>query len=67
VLKHHPDKRMAAGEQVLPECDYFACIVKAFEILSSPTGRIAYDSVDHLFDNYVPPKTLSSGENFFVV
>jgi DnaJ family protein C protein 2 len=67
VLRHHPDKRMAAGEVVLPECDYFACIVKAFEILSTQIGRYSYDSVDPLFDNYVPPKTLSSGEDFFVV
>lgn len=65
VLKHHPDKRMGAGEQVNPECDYFACIVKAFETLTGK--RQAYDSIDPTFDNYVPPKTITSKDDFFTV
>lgn len=55
---------MGAGEQVNPECDYFACIVKAFETLTSK--RSAYDSIDPTFDNYVPPKTLVK-DDFFTV
>lgn len=65
VLKHHPDKRMGAGEQVNPECDYFACIVKAFETLTGK--RQAYDSIDPDFDNYIPSKTLSPKDDFFTV
>ncbi|ODM90339.1 DnaJ subfamily C member 2 [Orchesella cincta] len=68
VLKHHPDKRQSAGEFVNTEDgDYFSCIVKAYEILSNPAKRRAYDSVDPLFDNYTPPKTLKSPEDFFTI
>lgn len=67
VLKHHPDKRQAAGEKVNPEGDYFACIVKAYEILSNVPKRQAYDSVDPLFDNYNPPKSVKSPDEFFSV
>lgn len=67
VLRHHPDKRMGNGEVVIPECDYFACIVKAFETLSNPGRRRAYDSIDPTFDNFVPPKALSASDNFFTV
>ncbi|CAL8121029.1 unnamed protein product [Orchesella dallaii] len=66
VLKHHPDKRQAAGEYVnTDEGDYFSCIVKAYEILSSPLKRRAYDSIDPFFDKYTPPKSVSSPEEFF--
>lgn len=68
VLRHHPDKRQAAGETINPEGDYFACIVKAYEILSNPLKRRAYDSVDPLFDDYTPNKTaVKSPEDFFSV
>ncbi|ODM90758.1 DnaJ subfamily C member 2 [Orchesella cincta] len=67
VLKHHPDKRQAAGELINTEGDYFACIVKAYEILSNPAKRRAYDSVDPLFDDYTPPKSVKSPEEFFTV
>lgn len=33
VLKHHPDKRKAQGEDVRTDDDYFTCITKAYEIL----------------------------------
>ncbi|CAB4060282.1 DNAJC2 [Lepeophtheirus salmonis] len=33
VLRHHPDKRRAAGEEIRENDDYFTCITKAFDIL----------------------------------
>ncbi|XP_051544413.1 dnaJ homolog subfamily C member 2 [Myxocyprinus asiaticus] len=67
VLKHHPDKRKAAGEQIVEgDNDYFTCITKAIEILSDPVKRRAFDSVDPTFDNTVPSKA-EGKENFFVV
>lgn len=36
VLKHHPDKRKAAGEQIGEgDNDYFTCITKGKQITSS--------------------------------
>ncbi|XP_033831939.1 dnaJ homolog subfamily C member 2 [Periophthalmus magnuspinnatus] len=67
VLKHHPDKRKAAGEQIVEgDNDYFTCITKAIEILSDPVKRRAFDSVDPTFDNMVPSKS-EGKENFFEV
>ncbi|XP_071374618.1 dnaJ homolog subfamily C member 2 [Centroberyx affinis] len=65
VLKHHPDKRKAAGEQIVEgDNDYFTCITKAIETLSDPVKRRAFDSVDPTFDNAVPSKS-EGKENFF--
>uniref|UniRef100_A0A3P8Z7F9 DnaJ homolog subfamily C member 2 n=1 Tax=Esox lucius TaxID=8010 RepID=A0A3P8Z7F9_ESOLU len=65
VLKHHPDKRKAAGEKIVEgDNDYFTCITKAIEILSDPVKRRAFDSVDPTFDNSVPSKG-EGKENFF--
>ncbi|XP_077449548.1 dnaJ homolog subfamily C member 2 [Stigmatopora argus] len=67
VLKHHPDKRKAAGEQISEgDNDYFTCITKAIETLSDPVKRRAFDSVDPTFDNGVPSKG-EGKENFFRV
>ncbi|TRZ01778.1 hypothetical protein DNTS_025602 [Danionella cerebrum] len=67
VLKHHPDKRKAAGEQIVEgDNDYFTCITKAIETLSDPLKRRAFDSVDPTFDNTVPSKA-EGKENFFEV
>ncbi|KAM4677643.1 dnaJ homolog subfamily C member 2 [Discoglossus pictus] len=67
VLKHHPDKRKAAGEQIVEgDNDYFTCITKANEILSDPVKRRAFDSIDPTFDNSVPSKS-EGKENFFEV
>jgi len=54
VLKHHPDKRKANGEEVKEDDDYFTCIIKAYEILSVPSKRRSYDSVDPEFDDTLP-------------
>lgn len=67
VLKHHPDKRKAAGEQIVEgDNDYFTCITKAMEILSDPVKRRAFDSVDPTWDNTVPSKA-EGKEKFFEV
>lgn len=54
VLKHHPDKRKALGEDIRTDDDYFTCITMAYETLGNLTKRRSYDSVDPEFDNAVP-------------
>ncbi|KAJ8960173.1 hypothetical protein NQ318_003896 [Aromia moschata] len=54
VLKHHPDKRKALGEEIKADDDYFTCITMAYETLGNPIRRRAYDSVDPEFDNNLP-------------
>lgn len=67
VLKHHPDKRKAAGEPIKEgDNDYFTCITKAYEMLSDPAKRRAFNSVDPTFDNSVPSKS-EAKDNFFQV
>lgn len=54
VLRHHPDKRKANGEEIKEDDDYFTCITKAFDVLGVPHKRKAYDSVDPTIDDEVP-------------
>ena len=63
VLKHHPDKRAAAGGA--DDDAHFKCIQKAAEILLDPVKRRQYDSVDE-DANVDPPgkKQLAKG-NFY--
>lgn len=42
VLKHHPDKRKALGEDVRPDDDYFTCITKAYETLGKTFNKQLY-------------------------
>ncbi|CAL4078225.1 unnamed protein product, partial [Meganyctiphanes norvegica] len=67
VLKHHPDKRSGAGEEILADDDYFTNITKAYETLGVPNKRRAYDSVDPLFDDDVPSVKEKNKERFFEV
>ncbi|KAL6252287.1 Zuotin [Rhinocladiella similis] len=54
VLKHHPDKKTAAG---IEENDsFFKCIQKAHEILTDPVKRRQFDSVDEAADVDPPSK-----------
>lgn len=53
VLKFHPDKRKAKGEEV-HEDDFFTCITRAYEILGNTKSRRSYDSVDPEFDDNLP-------------
>jgi len=66
VLKHHPDKRRAAGEETKDDDDYFSCITKAFEILGNPSKRKSFDSVDPTFNDDIPDAMKKdSKEDFF--
>lgn len=67
VLRHHPDKRKAMGEEIRPDDDYFTCITKAWEILGNPRNRRSYDSVDPVFDDTVPSNNEYSRNNFYEV
>jgi DnaJ family protein C protein 2 len=42
VLRHHPDKRRGAGEDIREDDDYFTCITKAFEQVSSDFRLVKY-------------------------
>lgn len=66
VLRHHPDKRRGAGEEVRDGDDYFTNITKAHEMLGDPIKRRAYDSVDPEFDDKVPGDKLNNKEFFEV-
>ncbi|XP_045483429.1 dnaJ homolog subfamily C member 2 [Harmonia axyridis] len=66
VLKHHPDKRKAKGEEIKSDDDYFTCITMANETLGNALKRRSYDSVDPEFDNNIPlPSEIKN--NFFEV
>jgi len=67
VLKHHPDKRKAAGEDIKVDDDYFSCITKAFEILGNPATRRAFDSVDPTFNDDIPEVLKKDKENFISI
>merc|ERR1712112_81551 len=68
VLKHHPDKRRAAGEETKDDDDYFSCITKAFEILGNPVKRKAFDSVDPTFVDDIPDAfKKDSKDDFFEI
>uniref|UniRef100_A0A240PL09 Uncharacterized protein n=1 Tax=Anopheles epiroticus TaxID=199890 RepID=A0A240PL09_9DIPT len=54
VLKHHPDKRKALGENVKQDDDYFHCITMAYETLGTLKNRRAFDSIDPEFDDSLP-------------
>ncbi|RVX75466.1 hypothetical protein B0A52_00819 [Exophiala mesophila] len=55
VLKHHPDKKAAAGQG--DENDsFFKCIQRAHEILTDPVKRRQFDSVDEAADVEPPTK-----------
>ena len=66
VLKHHPDKRRAAGEQINQDDDYFTCITKAWENLGTPLARRAFDSADPEFDDDIPSAS-SVSKGFYKV
>lgn len=63
VLKHHPDKRAAAGGA--EDDSFFKCIQKAFEVLTDPTKRRQFDSVDEHADVEPPSKKKTQSGNFY--
>ena len=70
VLRHHPDKKKSttdSSDKKLSDEDFFACITIANDILSNKEKRQAYDSVDPLFDDSIPPVNANSKSNFIDV
>ncbi|KAJ2905656.1 Zuotin [Zalerion maritima] len=63
VLKHHPDKKAAAGKA--EDDSFFKCIQKATEILLDPVKRRQYDSVDEEADVDPPTKKQLQKGNFY--
>ncbi|TDZ29219.1 Zuotin [Colletotrichum trifolii] len=63
VLKHHPDKKAAAG--VVDDDNFFKCIQKATEVLLDPVKRRQYDSVDERADVDPPTKKQLAKGNFY--
>lgn len=54
VLKHHPDKKAASGQDEGDQ--FFKCIQRATDILLDPVKRRQYDSVDENADKEPPSK-----------
>ncbi len=54
VLKHHPDKKAASGEDEGDQ--FFKCIQRAHEILTDPVKRRQFDSCDEEADVNPPGK-----------
>ena len=63
VLKHHPDKKAAAGRA--DDDNFFKCIQKATEILLDPVKRRQFDSVDDKLDRDPPTKKALAKGNFY--
>ncbi len=67
-MRYHPDKQKQSGQDSKnEEKDFFACITKAFDILSDPVKRRSYDSIDPTFNDDVPSVSESSKKNFYKV
>lgn len=64
VLRHHPDKKAAAG-QTDENDSFFKCIQKATEILLDPQRRRQFDSVDEAANIDPPSKKDSQKPNKF--
>lgn len=62
-MKHHPDKKAAAGGT--EDDSFFKCIQKATEVLLDPVKRRQYDSVDESADVEPPSKKQTQKGNFF--
>ncbi|XP_050503412.1 dnaJ homolog subfamily C member 2-like [Diabrotica virgifera virgifera] len=54
VLKQHPDKHKALGEEIKTDDDYVTCITMVYETIGNISRRRAYDSFDPQFDNDLP-------------
>jgi DnaJ family protein C protein 2 len=63
VLKHHPDKKAAAGNDEGDQ--FFKCIQKATEVLSDPVRRRQFDSVDENAEVEPPSKKVTQKGNFY--
>lgn len=63
VLRHHPDKKAAAGAS--EDDSFFKCIQKANEILLDPIKRRQFDSIDEAADVDPPSKKQAQKSGFF--
>jgi DnaJ family protein C protein 2 len=63
VLKHHPDKKAAAGR--VDDDNFFKCIQKATEVLLDPVKRRQFDSIDEKAEVDPPSKKQLSKGNFY--
>lgn len=63
VLRHHPDKKAAAGNT--EDDSFFKCIQKATEVLLDPVKRRQFDSVDENADVEPPSKKETQKGNFY--
>ncbi|KAK3336367.1 DnaJ domain-containing protein [Cercophora scortea] len=63
VLKHHPDKKAAAGRT--EDDNFFKCIQKATEVLLDPVKRRQFDSVDEEAEVEPPTKKQLANGNFY--
>ncbi|SPO07321.1 probable zuotin [Cephalotrichum gorgonifer] len=63
VLKHHPDKKAAAGRT--EDDNFFKCIQKATEVLLDPVKRRQFDSVDEAAEVDPPSKKQLAKGNFY--
>ncbi|TAQ84070.1 hypothetical protein B7494_g7606 [Chlorociboria aeruginascens] len=63
VLRHHPDKKAAAGNT--EDDSFFKCIQKASEILLDPVKRRQFDSVDEAADVEPPTKRQTKDGKFY--
>ncbi|KAI9683067.1 MAG: hypothetical protein M1829_005858 [Trizodia sp. TS-e1964] len=64
VLRHHPDKKAAAGDRTEDD-SFFKCIQKATEILLDPVKRRQFDSVDENANVEPPTKKETLKGNFY--
>jgi DnaJ family protein C protein 2 len=66
VLKHHPDKKAAAGRT--EDDNFFKCIQKANEVLLDPSKRRQFDSIDEKAEVEPPSKKdlqAKNGKNYY--
>ncbi|RKU42614.1 Ribosome-associated chaperone, variant 2 [Coniochaeta pulveracea] len=66
VLKHHPDKKAAAGRT--EDDNFFKCIQKANEVLLDPVKRRQFDSIDEKAEVEPPSKKdlqYKDGKNYY--
>merc|ERR1712098_672533 len=63
VLKHHPDKKAAAGST--EDDSFFKCIQKATEVLLDPVKRRQFDSVDERADVEPPSKKQAKDGKYY--
>ncbi|MCJ1355288.1 MAG: hypothetical protein MMC33_005279 [Icmadophila ericetorum] len=63
VLRHHPDKKAAAGNT--EDDSFFKCIQKATEVLLDPVKRRQFDSVDPGADVEPPTKKQTQKGGFY--